>query len=54
MKKLIIHFLLNYHFRMVMKYDRKFKFHCEKYNIIFDETIGKYIAKKHADFHKNY
>lgn len=37
MKNLIRHFLMNYHFRMALKYDKKFKFHCKKHNAIFNE-----------------
>lgn len=41
MKNFIRHLLMNYHFRMALKYDKKFKFHCQKHNILFENKYGE-------------
>lgn len=37
MKLLIAHYLMNYHYRMAMKYDKKFKHHCFKHNVLYEK-----------------
>ena len=41
MKNLFMHLLMNYHFRMALKYDKKFKFHCQKHSDLFDKNKEK-------------
>lgn len=37
---MIRHFLMNYHYRMTLRYNKKFKHHCQKHTILFNKNQG--------------
>lgn len=41
MKDFIRFLILNYHFQMILKYDKKIKSHHKKYNALFDNKSEK-------------